>query len=407
MSRLASSDHVVIVGAGLAGWRLATSLRQCGFDGDVTLIGDETHAPYDRPPLSKQVLEGKWPVTQTVMATAEKLAESAVTLRLGDGAISFDRATKTVTLASGAMVQGTHVAIATGTRARTLPFGDGVIRYLRTYDDVVAVLEQLDQLDGAFRVAVIGGGFIGAEAATALTKRGAEVTVFEAAPLPLVNVLGPDVATWLSPLPQHAGVTLRVEQRIVDVRATDAGASVMFEDGTQESVALVLAGVGALPVTEWLNDSGLELANGVVVDELGLAEETIAAIGDVARATLATPTGEERLRIEHWQVANDHATRLAKWWALGERPREPLVPYFWSDQYGKKIQVLGHPRPTDAVHLVNGDIATGSWLGLYVRDDVVTGVVALSQPRALMVSKGFVSSRHTLAEALAAAPWAS
>ena len=201
MSQLTSSDHVVIVGAGLAGWRLATSLRQYGFDGEVTLIGDEPHAPYDRPPLSKQVLEGKWPAAQTIMATPEKIAEAAITLRLGDGARAFDRVTKTLTLASGETIRGTHVAIATGTRARHLPFGEGVISYLRTYDDVTAILTMLEALAPGATVAVIGGGFIGAEAATALTKRGHTVTVYEAASLPLVNVLGAEVANWLAQLP--------------------------------------------------------------------------------------------------------------------------------------------------------------------------------------------------------------
>ncbi len=407
MSPLNASDHVVVVGAGLAGWRLVTALRQNGYEGALTLIGDETHAPYDRPPLSKQVLEGKWPVTQTVMATGEKLTENSLTLRLGDQAVSFDRATTTVTLASGEIVRGTHVTIATGTRARHLPFGDGVVHYLRSYDDVTTLLGLLNDRGTGIRVAVIGGGFIGAEAATALTKRGCAVTVYEAASLPLVSVLGPDVASWLGTLPELAGVELRVNQQITDVRSEANGASLVFADGTVESVDVVLAGVGALPNTEWLAGSGLEIDNGVLVDELGLVEPTIAAIGDVARATLETPTGTEQVRIEHWQVANDHATRLAKWWALGERPTEPLVPYFWSDQYGKKIQVLGRPRPTDAIHLVKGDIADASWLALYVRGGVVTGVVALSQPRALMVSRVLVSHPHTLARALEFAPWSA
>jgi NADPH-dependent 2,4-dienoyl-CoA reductase/sulfur reductase-like enzyme len=406
MKILAPTDHVVIVGGGLSGWRMVTGLRSHGFTGDITLICEEDHAPYDRPPLSKQVLEGKWPITQTTFATPELISQANVDVILGDGATSLDVATKTVTLRSGRAVRATHVVIATGARARRLP-DDDLVQYVRTFDDTVKLVTRIETMPTGSPIAVIGGGFIGAEVATALTKRGMSVTVFEALDAPLVQVLGPTVAQWLIELPYRAGVELRTLQSLTQVVQHGEAVRLTFADGQAFDASLVIAGIGAIPATQWLEGSGLVIDGGVVVDAHGEATDNIAAIGDVARGHFDTALGPEVGRIEHWQIASDHAARLARWWALGEETLEPLVPYFWSDQYGKKIQVLGRPRPSDAVTLVKGSIEEASWLALYHRDDVVVAAVALSQPRALMLAKSLIASRHTLAAAIAISPWSA
>ena len=406
MKVLSASDHVVVVGAGLAGWRFVESLRREGFGGTITLVGDEVHAPYDRPPLSKQVLVGKWAPDQTVLATPEALARARVAFRRGVAAVSLDVVNTTVLLADGSRVGGTHVVIATGCRARSLPFCAGALLHtLRTRDDVVRLNEHLATLAPSAALAVIGGGFIGAEVATSLHARGFRPIVLEATERPLVRVLGPQVSSWLEGLAETAGVELRNDQRILDVEATGTNFVVSFDGGTDLTVDAVVVGAGAQCNDEWLATSGLVLDNGVVVNEHLLATERVAALGDVARFEWSSITGSESVRIEHWQIAADHAHRLASYWTHGQTATDPLIPYFWSDQYGKKIQLLGHPRPSDDVVRVSGTAVEAKWLGLYSRNGTVTGAVTLSNPRALIRCRPFLESPTSLEEALRRAPW--
>ncbi|MGC1420146.1 MAG: FAD-dependent oxidoreductase [Acidimicrobiales bacterium] len=408
MTRLTSSDHVIVVGAGLAGWRFVEALRREGFDGAVTLVGEETDPPYDRPPLSKNVLVGKWDLEKTILASGERIAAAHVTMRLGVSATGLDVATTTVHLGDGSSISGTHVVIATGTRARTLPFSAGErVRTLRRFDDLRRLNADLATLDAGAVVAVIGGGFIGAEVATALHTRGFRPIVLEAAPRPLIGVLGDEVSSWLVRLPADVGVELRVDQKIEDVTASSEGLRVDFVGGTSLEAGVVVVGVGAVANVEWLGDSGLRIDNGVVVDEHMAAAERVAAIGDVARFVWPSVSGSELVRIEHWEVANVQASTLARHWVTGEAATALLVPYFWSDQYGKKIQLLGHPRADDDVVRASGGDDEGKWLALYSRDGVVTGVVTLGNPRGLMLSKPLLESPTSLAEALVSSPWSS
>ena len=408
MTRLGPADHVIVVGAGLAGWRFVESLRREGYAGAITLVGDEPHAPYDRPPLSKQVLSGKWEVHKATLARSDELAAAETTLRLGVRATRLDVPATSIQLADGSLVSGTHVVLATGTRARALHFSSsGELPSLRNHDDVVRLGGVLAPLEPESVIAVIGGGFVGAEAATSLKTRGLRPIVLEAAPRPLIGALGEEVATWLERLAGDANVELRTDQRIRDVTPDGAGFEIVFEDGSRLYARTVLAAVGSALDLAWLEDSGLTLNDGVVVDGDLQAAEHVAAIGDVARFRWTSALGEELVRIEHWQVAIDHAAHLARFWATGERPSELMVPYFWSDQYGKKIQLLGHPHPSDDVMLVSGTPEEGKWLALYARAGLVTGVVALSQPRALMLSKGLLETRTTLEDALGLEPWFS
>lgn len=406
IARLDSSSHVVVVGAGLAGWRLVENLRRDGYDGAVTLIGDERHQPYDRPPLSKQVLTGALNVDATTLVRSG--SPGNVTWRLGVAAIGLDVERRVVHLADGEDVVATHIAVATGTRARRLVTSAGPrVHALRAIDDVVTLNDDLANVEPGATVAVIGGGFIGAEVATSLTKRGYRVIVLEMAPRPLLNVLGAEVSSWLVDAPEAAGVELRTNQQITDV-VVESGALRVLIDGSPDVVApIVIAGIGAIPNVEWLDDSGLLVENGVVVDAAMQAAPGIAAIGDVARFAWLGPSGPMLARMEHWQVANDHAAKLAKTWLSGERDETAFIPYFWSDQYGKKIQLLGHPDTSDEITVVHGDIQSGRWLALYHRDDIVTGVVALSSPRALTLAKVLLDEATTIDDAIARSPWSS
>ena len=400
---LADHDQVVVVGAGLAGWRLCEALRREGYAGVLTLVGEERHPPYDRPPLSKQVMSTKWAAAATTLATPERLAEAGVAAVLGARAIALEGTS--VTLEDGRVVHGTHVVIATGARARRPEFAAGdAVHTLRTRDDARSLVEATAALSAGAPVVIIGGGFIGAEVATALRSRGLSPVVLEMARRPLEGVLGPEVALWLGDLAANAGVDLRTDQRVTDVVAHAGGLRVTVADAAPIDAPVVVAATGAAPNVEWLADSGLTLDNGVVVDEDLMAASYVAAIGDVARFVLVSASGREPVRVEHWQTANDHATALARHWTGAAPENEFVVPYFWSDQYGKKIQLLGHPRADDEVVRVLAE--EGRFTALYHRDGVVTGVVTLSHPRSLMLSKVLLTSRTTLDEALARAPWA-
>ncbi|MFZ1062686.1 MAG: FAD/NAD(P)-binding oxidoreductase [Acidimicrobiales bacterium] len=403
---LTPDDHVVVVGAGFAGWRFVEALRRDGFSGKVTLIGDERHPPYDRPPLSKNVLVGKWGVEKTTLATPEHLERSGATMLLGVAATGLDVESTTVHLADGSSVRGSWVVIATGVRARYLGFSaDEQLHTIRSRDDVESLERALSELSLGSIVAVIGGGFIGAEAATALRTRGLAPIVLEAAPRPLIGILGPDVSLWLEDLAALAGVELRTSQQIVDVRVAEDGYRVSLKDDVDLVARAVIVGVGAVPNVEWLATSGLEIDNGVVVDQNLVASGRVAAIGDVARFDWRNMFGNERVRIEHWQVANDHAAHLSRILVTGEPSPALLIPYFWSDQYGKKIQLLGHPLASDHVEIVSGSVQEGKWTAIYARDGVVSGAVSLSQPRALMLSKVLLEERTLLEDALTRAPW--
>jgi 3-phenylpropionate/trans-cinnamate dioxygenase ferredoxin reductase subunit len=404
---LKDDDHVVVVGAGLAGWRFVQALRRDGFSGSISLIGDEAHHPYDRPPLSKQVLKGAWEKDKTLLAHASDLDDANVDALFGVSATALDVATTTVSLSDGRVIRGSHVVVASGTRARRLPFSaDKEMLALRNLDDVENLLQAVENLAPHTTVVVIGGGFIGAEVATALKTRELSPIVLEVAERPLLNVLGPQVSEWLIGLASDAGIELRCSQNISDVTFEDGLFRVHVGDDVL-ATPVVVVGAGAMPNTEWLGSSGLDITNGVAVDEFLMATSHVGAIGDVARFKWLHGPFEEMVRIEHWQVANDHAQELAKILIQGSDVAGPvkLVPYFWSDQYGKKIQMLGHPSPSDEVTRVTGSPEEGKWLALFHRSGVITGAVSLNQPRGLILARPLVSEHANIGEALELKPW--
>jgi 3-phenylpropionate/trans-cinnamate dioxygenase ferredoxin reductase component len=405
---LTSEDHVVVVGAGLAGWRLCEGVRREGFVGAITLIGAEPHRPYDRPPLSKQVLSGKWPADHAFLSPPDAPSDLGVDVALGVPARDLDVERCAVTLGDDTVIAGTRLVIATGTRARHLPLtAERGVFTLRTMDDVARLSDAAAALPAEATVVVIGAGFIGAEVATSLRTRGLSPIVLEAMANPLLNVVGDEAADWLRGVPDAADIELRTSQEVTDVVEVDNGLEVRFADGSTLATAIVVVGIGAVPNTEWLESSALEVRNGVVVSDSLLATPSIGAVGDVARFAWRHGPFVDDVRIEHWQVAIDHAAAMAATLVHGADATGPIdmVPYFWSDQYGKKIQMLGHPAPTDdVVRVVHDD---SRWLAIYARDGVVTGLLGLSHPRALMLSRPLVEGHVRLTEALAAAPWAS
>ncbi|MBA2812696.1 FAD-dependent oxidoreductase [Streptomyces sp. KM273126] len=390
---------VTIVGASLSGVYAARELRAQGFDGRLVIVGEEPHRPYDRPPLSKDFLTGKADEEQLALTDAEETAELDAEWLLGVRARGLDARGRTVLLGDGRTVSTDGVVIATGASARHLP-GDALtgVHTLRTLDDARALRDEL--ADGPRRVVVIGGGFIGAETASSCAALGHDVTVVEAAPLPLVPQLGREMAAVCATLHRRGGAALVTGTGVARLHGgAGAGAGgvtgatgvtgvsgvtgVELSDGRLLPADTVIVGIGATPNTGWLSGSTLGLHDGVLCDDgcaTGLPQ--VVAVGDVARVG--------GRRVEHWTSATEQP-RVAVRNLLAGRTVEPVrsVPYFWSDQYGARIQFAGRRNDGDTVRVTEGALAEGGpaeggFLAVYERDGRTTAVLSVDRPRPFM-----------------------
>ncbi len=400
-------NRIVIVGASLAGLRTAEALRQLGFDGTLTLVGREVHLPYDRPPLSKQVLAGSWEADRIWLRERDSFAKLDLDLRLGTTATALDTSRRRVQLDGGDEVPYDGLVIATGATPRTLPGqppGLDGLHVLRTLEDCLAIREGIDR--GA-RVVVVGAGFIGAEVAATARSRGCEVTVLEALPVPLSRGLGPVMGAACGALHTDHGVDLRCNVGVAGIEAGREGrgrvAGVRLQSGETLPAELVVVGIGVSPVTGWLEGSGLQLNDGVVCDECCAAGPPgVFAAGDVAR--WLNPLFGEEMRLEHWTNAVEQGTHVAQNLLAaqaGEAP-EPFapVPYFWSDQYETKIQFVGRSGPDDDVEVVHGSVDSRKFVALYGRAHRLVGALGFSMPRLLMGYRALIAERASWEQAL-------
>jgi NADPH-dependent 2,4-dienoyl-CoA reductase/sulfur reductase-like enzyme len=376
-------QRIAIVGASLAGLRAAETLRDRGFDGELTLIGDEPHRPYDRPPLSKQVLQGAWEPEQTFFRKKDGYDSLALDMRLGVRAVSLDLRARRVTLADGTFADYDRLIIATGARVRTLPAVAPRVGLftLRGLDDAIVLRRALM---GASRVAIVGAGFIGLEVAASCRARGLPVTVIESLPLPLSPILGPTFGDMVAAMHRDQGVDLRTGVVVTDVLGESRVARVALSDGSRIDADVMVVGIGVTPNTEWLEGSGLTIDNGIVCNGSGEAAPGVYAAGDVAR--VANRWHGDSPRIEHWTNAVEQAVHVAENALAGPGASTSFssVPYFWSDQYDRKIQFIGAARPHDEVVIVDGSLADRRLTALYRRDDRVVACLAVNQPRALI-----------------------
>ena len=404
---------IVVVGGSLAGLRAADELRNRGFDGAIVVVGDEVHAPYDRPPLSKQVLAGRWDPDRCALEVGTDDGLDALDLdwRLGAEAKGLDLAAGQVVLADGERLAFDGLVIATGATPRRLPgTGDlAGVHTLRTLDDCLAVRAELDA--GAGRVVVVGAGFIGAEVAATCRSRGHDVTLLEALPVPLGQALGDEMGAVLADIHRDHGVDVRLGTAVAGLDGTDDGrvARVRLADGGVIDADLVVVGIGVVPNTGWLEGSGLTLDDGVVCDATTLAAPGVVAAGDVARwpswrfGTL--------MRVEHWDNAiamGEHAARRLLAWIEGGDGGESgqpevydPVPWFWSDQYDRKIQLSGLSAGADEVRVVDGSTAERRFVALYRRGDRLVGALAMNRPRPLLTYQRLIERGATWTEALA------
>ena len=399
---MAPQRTIVVVGASLAGLRAAETLRRDGYDGRLVLVGAESHLPYDRPPLSKELLAGEWEPEQIALRK-QPYDDLDLDLRLGRRATRLDVADRVVELDDdGERFAFDGLVVATGARPRTLPGTpalDGIF-VLRTLDDCLAIRARLDRRP---RVVVIGAGFIGSEVAATCRGRGLEVTVLEMLATPLERAVGPVVGDACGRLHRTHGVDLHCGVKVAGFGGAERVEHVRLADGSTIEADVVVVGVGVVPETRWLENSGLALEDGVVCDETCLAAPGIVAAGDVARWPNPLFDGE-RMRVEHWTNATEQGVAAARRLLVDDpRAAEAFapVPFVWSDQYDVKIQVVGSIRGDDEVAIADGSLDEHRFVALFGRGGRLVGALGFSRPRVVMQYRKLIAERASWDDALA------
>ncbi|MFC1412434.1 NAD(P)/FAD-dependent oxidoreductase [Streptacidiphilus sp. N1-12] len=399
--------RIVVVGAGMAGVQTAVALREQGYDGELAVLGAEPHLPYDRPPLSKDVLLGKAENSRFELdygalgidllldRSATGLDPDGRRLRTDAGELDYDR-----------------LVLATGARAVALPGQPAAAHLLRTHDDAVALRAVLRP--GA-RLVVVGAGWIGAEAATAARTLGCEVTVVEAAPVPLAGALPAEVAELTRRWYAEAGVELRTSTAVGGIVDSEqrlegtGGSAVLLTDGTELDADAVVVGIGARPDTGWLAGSGINLDDrgAVAVDAaLRTSAAGVFAVGDCA--SFPSARYGVRLTVHHWdnalQGARLAAANLLHPGPEADLPRYDPVPYFWSEQFGRMVQYAGHHSPGDELLLRGDPEADGGWGALWLRGEVPVALLAVDRPRDLVQGRRLIERGTPLDRSRAADP---
>ena len=388
MSRVA-----VVVGSSVGGVRTAQALRSEGFDGRVVLVGAEAELPYDKPPLSKQFLSGDWDATRLTLLSEEEAERDGIELRLGVAATRLDIAGREVLLADGTRLHYDSVVIATGASARPSPWRPGSgVHVVRTLADSEALRADL-QHDGP--VVVVGGGFIGGEAAGTARQLGREVTVIDPLPAPIGRVVGTEIGRYFTELHHRHGVATHFGTGVEEITGAAGDLRIRLTSGLELSAATVVVGIGAVPNDAWLADSGLPIENGVLCDEYSRAVDApdVFAIGDVAR--WFHPGHREHVRVEHWTNAVEQGACAAHNIVHPDDLRSyGPVEYVWSDQYDWKIQIVGRPITGTRHELVGSLEGEKPRAAVLYADDAgrLRGAVTVNWPKAL------VQVRRLLAE---------
>lgn len=398
-----TTKNVLIVGGSLAGLHTAEALRRHGYDGAITVADAEPEPRYDRPPLSKEYLSrgepdgdpvGRWPL----LRAPEALAALGADWHLGQPAVSLNPRSREVALAGGRTLGYGKLVIATGVS----PVMPAALRIpsavtLRTRQDA----DRLRALIApGVRLAVIGAGFIGLEVAATFRTAGAEVDVVEAEQTPLARQLGPVVGRAVQAAHESRGVRFHLGTRATGVRQHGAGCQVELPGGTVLDADVLLVAVGSAPSVGWLRGSGLDLDNGIACDGHLLAAPDVYAVGDVAR--WPHPLAGRPVRIEHWTNAIEQAAHVARRITDPDGETGPFatVPYFWSDQYGSRLQAYGFPGADDDVEVFAGDLDSGKFAALYRNSGRLTAAVGIASPRHVLDGRRQVVAELTAQGAL-------
>jgi 3-phenylpropionate/trans-cinnamate dioxygenase ferredoxin reductase subunit len=388
------SAHLVIVGGGQAAAQAVQSLRQQGFAGAITLVGDEPYPPYQRPPLSKKYLAGELARERLFLRPASFYAEKGVTLELGARVEELEPAARRLRLGDGRTLSYDKLLLATGSRVRKLDVPGATlpnVHYLRTIADVDAIAASLAP---GGRVVLVGAGYIGLEVAAVLRQRGFDVTVLEAAARVMSRTVGPDVSAFYEARHREAGVALHCTASVKALHGAERATAVETADGRTFPCDLVVVGIGVVPNVELARAAGLECTDGIVVDEYArTADENIVAAGDCTNHPLAL--FGRRVRLE--SVPNAiHQAKVAAQTLLGAPAAYSEVPWFWSDQYDLKLQIAGLAAGYDEI-VVRGDPAQRSFAAFYLRAGELIAVDAVNSPKEFMAGKKLVASRARLA----------
>ncbi|MXW90390.1 MAG: pyridine nucleotide-disulfide oxidoreductase [Rhodospirillaceae bacterium] len=385
-----SADRTfVIVGAGHAGGRAAQAMRQYGFDGRILLIGEEPHVPYERPPLSKELIVTDAGLEKVRLHDAAWYAENRIELIAANAAISIDPASKAVGLADGRTIGFDRLMLTTGARVRRLPVPgadlDGVF-YLRTIEDSEAIRARIA---AGTEVAVIGGGFIGLEIAGSAAKRGAGVTVLEAADRLMGRSIAPEVSDWFARMHRDRGVDLRLGVSVAAIEGDGAATGVQLGDGTVVPATVVVIGIGILPNVEIAQAAGLAVDNGIVVDDRGrTSHPDIWAAGDVANQPNAF--AGRRLRLESYQNAQDQAAAVARNLCGADEAHEDSL-WVWSDQHDVNLQMTGAPESWDSL-LWRGDPGEGRFTVFYMAGGRIVAVNTVNNGREMRPARMLMES---------------
>lgn len=368
-------EHVLVVGASAAGLATAGALRRRGFTGRVTLLGEEIHPPYDRPPLSKQILSGAWSPSRAALPGAEALG---VDLRLGERAVSLDPAGRAVTTQDGSTYRADAVVVATGAAPRRLAGSDGIagVHVLRTLDDT---LRLRDELRPGRKLVVAGDGVLGCEVAATAVRLGVDTTLAGPQPAPMHLQLGAGAAALLHDLHARNGVRLRLAAGVTALGTAGGRVTcVRLTTGDEVPADVVVVAFGTTPATGWLTGSGLELADGLVCDSRCRAADGVYAVGDVAR--FHHPRLGRAVRLENRTNATEQAAVVAANILGGDEAYTP-IPYFWTDQFTVRIQVHGTPSPDMTMHVTDGDPAAGRFVGVYHLGGRPAAVLGWNMPK--------------------------
>jgi 3-phenylpropionate/trans-cinnamate dioxygenase ferredoxin reductase component len=357
---------MVIVGGGKAGARACVALRENGFEGAVTLISDEQHAPYDRPPLSKSIITEEGEQSPPFLTDEPLLASINVTFIKGNGAKSIDRAAKRVMLADGSMIAYDKLLIAVGALPRrlTLPGADQPhLLYLRSFEDSLAIRHHMERSGHAI---IIGGGFIGLEIAASAKKRGLDVTVIEGLPRVLSRGVPEEIAAMITARHEAEGTRIVCGASIEKFETREESVEVSLKDGTSVRGDFAVIGIGAVPVTGLAEAAGLAIDNGIAVDDgLATSDPDVFAAGDCVSFPLSV-YGGRRVRLESWRSAQDHGA-LAAANMLGKGEKLNAVPWFWSDQHDLSLQIAG--LQDEGEQSVRRDLGNGAFITFHLKHD--------------------------------------
>jgi len=380
----------VIVGAGQAGSELATSLRQHGYADSVVLIGDEDYVPYRRPPLSKTYLSGEVTLESLFLRPRAVYEKHAIECRFGIGVESIDRAARSLCLYDGSVLRYDKLALTTGGRPRQLSVPGAErsnVHYIRTVADIDRLKQQFGE---GKRLVIIGGGYIGLEAASVGIKKGLHVTVVEALPRVLARVTAPQISAFYERVHRGHGVDLRTGVGVHALEANGDACTVVLADGTRLAADIVVIGVGLIPNTELAEAAGIEVSNGIVVDRYSVTSDPdIVAAGDCTNHDNVFLG--RRLRLESVPNALEQA-RVAAASILGKPRVYDAVPWFWSDQYDLKLQMVGLSQGHDDL-IVRGDMDANSFTAFYLKDGVVISADSVNRPQDFIVAKRLVAER--------------